>query len=215
MKKGERTRRRIVERSAEVFNTKGYFGSSMNDLMRETGLEKGGIYNHFGSKEELALEAFDYAAGIMDGRFRAALEGKERTTERLFAIVDVFDALVENPPVAGGCPVLNTAVESDDAHPALKKKAEEAMTGWLRLIGRIVKDGVRGGELREDTDPREVASVIVATLEGALMMSKLYEDSAHMRRAGEHLRGYIETLALTKTRATSTHLGEGAALERE
>ncbi len=53
--KGERTRRRIVESAAAVFNTRGYRGSSMSDLVRETGLEKGGIYNHFGSKEELSI----------------------------------------------------------------------------------------------------------------------------------------------------------------
>ena len=74
MKKGERTRRRIVECSAPVFNTKGYAGASMSDLVLVTGLEKGGIYNHFGSKEQLALEAFDYATGIMRERFRQALE---------------------------------------------------------------------------------------------------------------------------------------------
>ena len=83
--KGEKTRRRIVEKAAGVFNTKGYFGSSMTDLVREIGLEKGGIYNHFASKEELALEAFDYAVGTMQERFQAALEGKEGALERLFA----------------------------------------------------------------------------------------------------------------------------------
>ncbi|HET7478018.1 MAG TPA: TetR/AcrR family transcriptional regulator [Rubrobacteraceae bacterium] len=195
MRKGERTRRRILERSAPVFNTKGYFGASMSDLIRASGLEKGGIYNHFGSKEELALESFDYAAGIMRARFDAALADREGAIERLFAVVDVLGALVEDPPVAGGCPVLNTAVESDDAHPALKARAEEAMIGWLRLIGRIVKDGARDGELRTDTDPREVASVVVATLEGALMISKLCDDPSHMQRAVGHLKGYIETLA--------------------
>ena len=54
VKKGERTRRVIVEKAAALFNTRGYFGSSINDLTRETGLEKGGIYSHFSSKEELA-----------------------------------------------------------------------------------------------------------------------------------------------------------------
>ena len=74
MKKGEKTRRRIVETSAGIFNTKGYFGTSMSDLVREVGIEKGGIYNHFGSKAELALAAFDHAAGIMRERLRVARE---------------------------------------------------------------------------------------------------------------------------------------------
>ena len=187
VKKGERTRRVIVEKAAALFNTRGYFGSSMNDLMQETGLEKGGIYNHFSSKEELACAAFDYSAALMRERFEAALASREGAVERLFAVVDVLGCLADDPPVAGGCPILNTAVESDGANPELKERAGEAMSGWLRLLGRIVKEGVRTGELTPDTDPRKTASVVLATLEGAVMLSRLCDDPAHMSRAVEHL----------------------------
>ena len=192
--KGERTRRRIVESAAAVFNTRGYFGSSMSDLVQETGLEKGGIYNHFGSKEELALEAFEFSTGIMRRRFASALEGREGALERLFVIVDVLGGLAEDPPVAGGCPILNTAVESDDTHPVLKERAREAMEGWLRLVGSTTKEGVRTGEFRQDADPRETASVVVATLEGAVMLSKLHNDPAHMKMAVDHLKRHLESL---------------------
>lgn len=195
MRKGERTRRRILERSAPVFNTKGFFGASMNDLVLASGLEKGGIYNHFQSKEQLALEAFDYVVEVMRGRFREALDGREGTIERLFAIVDVLGALAEDPPVPGGCPVLNTAVEADGAHPALKERAAGAMDGWLRLVGREVKEGVRSRELSSGTDPRAVASVVVATLEGAVMLSRLEGDPEHMRRAVKHLKDHLRSLA--------------------
>ncbi len=195
MKKGEMTRRRIVERSAPVFNTKGYAGASMSDLVLVTGLGKGGIYNHFGSKEELALEAFDYAAGIMRERFREALEIEGGALERLFAIVDVLGAVAGDPPVAGGCPVLNTAVESEGAHPALKERAAEATSGWLRLVGREVREGVKSGELSPRADPRAVASVVVATLEGAVMLSRLHDDPAHMERAVMHLKDHLRSLA--------------------
>jgi TetR/AcrR family transcriptional regulator, transcriptional repressor for nem operon len=194
MRKGERTRRRILERSAPVFNTKGFFGASMHDLVLASGLEKGGIYNHFSSKEQLALEAFDYVVEVMRGRFDAALEGKESALERLFAIVDVLGALAEDPPVQGGCPILNTAVESEGVHPALKERAAEAMSGWLRLVGREVKEGVKSGELLPATDPRSVASVVVATLEGAVMLSRLYDDPDHMRRAVDHLKEHLSSL---------------------
>ncbi len=197
--KGERTRRRIVESAAAVFNTRGYFGSSMSDLVRETGLEKGGIYNHFGSKLELALEAFEFSTGITRRRFVSALEGREGALERLFAVVDVLGGLAEDPPVAGGCPILNTAVESDNAHPILKERAREAMDGWLRLVGSLIKEGIRTGELRPDAAPRETASVVVATLEGAVMLSRLHNDPAHMRRAVDHLKRHLESLARPRT----------------
>ena len=205
---GERTRRKIVEKAAPVFNTKGYFGTSMSDLVRETGLEKGGIYGHFAGKEELAVASFEYAAGVMRERFAADLAGKEGALEKLFAIIDVLGGMVEDPPVEGGCPVLNTAVESDDANPVLKERAQRAMDGWLRLVGRTVKDGVASGELSPEADPRELASVVVGTLEGALMLSKLCDDSAHMGRAVGHLKRHLRSLARPDEARASRHREE-------
>src|SRR5215218_9602666 len=194
MSKGERTRRRIVERSAPMFNTKGYSGTSVGDVAREAELEKAGIYNHFSGKEDLALAAFDFSTGIMRRRYKVALEGKEGALERLLAFAGVLSGLIDDPPVAGGCPVLNTAVEADDANPALKERAAEAATDWLRLVGSVVKQGVASGELRTDADPREVASVVVATLEGALMLGKLLDDPEHLRRAEKLVARYLRSL---------------------
>jgi AcrR family transcriptional regulator len=198
MRKGQKTRRAIVERSAPVFNTKGYYGTSMSDLVRETGLEKGGIYGHFSGKEELAVASFEYAVGVMRERFEAVLADKEGTVERLYAVVDVLGCMVEEPPVKGGCPILNTAVESDDTNPVLKERATEAMDGWLRLVGSIIKEGIERGELSPEADPRQTASVVVATLEGALMMSKLCDDPEHMERAVGHLKRHLKSLSLPK-----------------
>jgi TetR/AcrR family transcriptional repressor of nem operon len=194
MSKGERTRRRIVERSAPIFNTRGYSGTSVGEVAREAELEKAGIYNHFAGKEDLALAAFDFSTGIMRRRFEKALEGEEGVLVRLLAIVDEFGRLIEDPPVAGGCAMLNTAVESDDAHPALKERAAWVATDWLRLVGGLVKEGVASGELKADADPREAATVVVATLEGALMLGKLLDDPEHLRRAERQVARYLRSL---------------------
>ena len=85
MSKGARTREQIVERAAALFNQHGYHGASISDVMAATGLEKGGIYRHFSSKEELALAAFAYATDKMKERFTSALAGKESSLERLRA----------------------------------------------------------------------------------------------------------------------------------
>jgi AcrR family transcriptional regulator len=195
MTKGEQTRQRIVSRAALVFNIHGFAGTSMGQLTRATGLEKGGIYNHFPSKEALALAAFDYAVDLTAKRFATALAGKESAVERLLAIVGVFELYVDNPSVPGGCPVLNTAIEADDTYPALRERAQAAMTDWQRLIGSTVKAGVRKGELRPEADPRTVASILTATLEGALMLSQLFGEAIHMRRAIDHISAYIQSLA--------------------
>jgi len=106
MSKGEETREMILARAAQLFSRQGYFGSSLSDIMHETGLEKGGIYNHFTSKEQLALEAFDYSVELVRRRTRLAFAGKTNAVDRLLAIITVFQELVEDPPLVGGCPIL-------------------------------------------------------------------------------------------------------------
>ncbi len=192
MRDAKQTRDTILARAAPLFNKKGYTGVSISDVMEATGLQKGGIYNHFESKEQLALAVFDYALRRVRRRFVKALLGKQTAVERLMAILSVMQRYVTDPPVAGGCPVQNTAVDSDDAHPALRARARQGMDELQDYIRQTLEHGVAQGELRADIDPDEVASVFLATLEGALMLSKLYDDSAHMDRAVAHLTQYIE-----------------------
>jgi TetR/AcrR family transcriptional regulator, transcriptional repressor for nem operon len=196
MSKGEQTRERILARSAQLFNRQGYFGASLTDIMRETGLEKGGIYNHFSSKEQLALEAFDYSYGLIQQRLRQALVGKLNAIERLLAIVSVFQGIAEDLPVVGGCPILNTAIEADDANELLRDRARSAMDDWRTTIHRIVNKGIDRQQIRPGVDADEVATILIATLEGAIMLSNLYKDPIHMERAAGHIVRYIETIKL-------------------
>jgi TetR/AcrR family transcriptional repressor of nem operon len=194
MSKGEQTRERILASSAQLFNRQGYFGASLADIMRETGLEKGGIYNHFSSKEQLALESFDYAYGLIQERVRQALSGKFNAIERLLAIVTVFQGILEDPQVAGGCPILNTAIEADDANEVLRDRARSAMDNWRTTIHRIVNKGIERQQIRPGVDADEVASILIATLEGAIMLSNLYKDPLHIQRAADHIAHYIQTI---------------------
>jgi TetR/AcrR family transcriptional regulator, transcriptional repressor for nem operon len=194
MNKGIKTRAAILERSAPIFNTLGYAGASLQDLVRATGLQKGGLYNHYDSKETLALAAFDYAVEQFGARYQAAVDGADTATNKLLALSKAMLRNYEDPPVAGGCIVLNTAIESDDSNPALRERARVAMTKLLALIGYTVKAGKASGELRSDVDPREIATLLVAIYEGALMLSKLYGERAHVQRAERHMAALIRSL---------------------
>jgi TetR/AcrR family transcriptional regulator, transcriptional repressor for nem operon len=195
MSKAQVTRNFIIQQAAEVFNQQGYQGASISDIMEATHLKKGGIYNHFQSKDELALAAFDYAVGQVRQRYSVALRGKRHALDRLQAIVETFCATAESPPIKGGCPLLNTAIESDDTHPALRDRAQQAMTHWQMMICKVIRGGIQRQELRADTDSETVSTILTASLEGALMMSQLYGDRIHLERTKSHLLSYIRTLA--------------------
>lgn len=194
MRKGEQTREHIIEQAAGLFNQKGFAGASLSDIMEATGLQKGGIYRHFGSKEELAAEAFDFAARRMGARFAAALEGRRSAVERLRAIIRVYVGVPLDPPVPGGCPVLSAAVESDYGDTPLRERVRAVMDELRALVHRVVRSGVERGELRAEADPEQVATVFTASLEGAIMLTQLYDDPVHVRRAAVHLEEYLERL---------------------
>lgn len=188
----------ILAQAVQVFSVRGFAGMSMDELVRVTGLTKGGIYNHFDSKDDLALEAFDYSVEVMRGRFKQQLEGKRTTQSRLLAVIEMFNSLLEEPLFAGGCVLLTTAVEADDTHPALRERARQALDDWRAVIIRTINKGIELGDVRPDTDSEAVATVMVSALEGAIMMSKTYGDMAHMQRMVDHLRAYIEMILIEK-----------------
>ena len=202
MRKGEQTRQEIIRKAAPIFNQKGYSGAALSDLMRATGLEKGGIYRHFESKQELAGDAFDHAWKIaMDTRF----EG----TEEIPDAVDRLKQVVRNfrdrraGLVPGGCPLMNTAIDSDDGNPQLRAKARQALSSWLDRLQSITEEGQRRGEVRSDVDSAKSATLIAGTLEGGLMMSRLQRKEEPLDLACRHLEEYLET----KVRARRSKAG--------
>ncbi|MCC0179771.1 TetR/AcrR family transcriptional regulator [Waterburya agarophytonicola K14] len=193
MSKAQETKTRIIRQSAELFNLKGYAGSSMSDIMQATGLKKGGIYNHFASKEELALAAFDYAVSLLTQRVWSVVKTKRNAIDRLLALVSSYLTYIDNPPIVGGCPILNTAIETDDLDSPLRDRALQAINSWRDLIIRIIEKGIKKGEVRSTVEPDTVATIIICNIEGAMMMSKLAKNPIHMRRAIAHLQSYIKT----------------------
>lgn len=192
MTKGEQTRQHIIRQAATVFNQRGFTGSSISDVMASTGLQKGGIYRHFASKEELALASFDYAQAQSTSRLQAAVSAETGAIRQLLAVVAAFRAITSDPPVPGGCPILNTIVDSDDGDPALRARVREVVVGWEALIAGIVEAGLADGSVRAGTNPRAVAAVMVASLEGGILLSRAHRSTTYFQHVAQHLAQYIE-----------------------
>jgi TetR/AcrR family transcriptional repressor of nem operon len=192
MRKGEQTRQEIIRKAAPIFNQRGYDGAALSDLMRATGLEKGGIYRHFESKQQLAGEAFDYA-------WKLAIDTRFEGTQDVPNAVDRLKLFVRNfrerraGLVPGGCPLLNTAIDSDDGRPQLRRKARQALDYWLDRLQSIAEEGKRRREVHSAVDPAELAVLIVSTLEGGLMVSRLQRRDDALDFACRHLAEYLET----------------------
>ena len=191
MSKGGKTRQRIVAEAATLFNRRGFDGGSIADLMEATGLEKGGIYRHFSTKEELAAEAFDYA-------WQAATDGLMRDLDSIPNSVNKLKRFIMNfverrSSVPGGCPLLNTAIDADDGNAVLRDRARKALHQWQDLLSEIVRVGIKGKEIRNGVNPKKLVRLIVGSLEGALMISRLERNRNALLEAQSRLESYLES----------------------
>ncbi len=205
MSKAEQTKAKIIEKAAILFNQKGYAGVSISDIMQATGLKKGGIYNHFDGKDELSIAAFDYAVNLVTKRVWNAVKQEKNATARLKALVNIHLEYIDNPPIPGGCPIMNTAIEWDDTHSVLgnsnigiilRDRSKKAMNSWRNLIIMIVKKGIKKREIKPNVESDTVATILISSIEGGIMISKLYQDSIHLKKVITNLQKYLANLAL-------------------
>lgn len=199
MNKGQQTRRAIVAEAAPLFNQKGFAGTSLADLMRATGLQKGGIYRHFSGKEELAAEAFDYSWGKAVDERLAGVAEIPNCVERLKKTIENFVELRVGL-VPGGCPLMNTAVEADDGNVRLRARAKTALQNWTARLTKITAEGIAKNQISRNVDARDLAQLIIGSLEGALLIARLQKSNAPLRNVRRHLDDYLEQSVRAKER---------------
>lgn len=192
--KSEQTKQFIVERSSPVFNTKGYMGTSMQDIMDATGLTKGGLYGNYKSKEAIAFAAFDYNVQKIMDKMTKMIKAEKNAPEKLHAILRFYKDYYFEPPVMGGCPILNMAIEADDTHPGLRLKVVEALEVLRSALIHILKKGQSYGQIKPETEITKFATVFLSTIEGGIMMSKAYQDFRYLKDCLAHLSALTEQI---------------------
>jgi len=192
MTKGERTRQLIIEKAAPLFNKKGYAGTSLSDIMKVTGLAKGGVYGNFKNKDEIAALTFEYAYSKIKTAILMKLSGCNTSLEKLVGILQFYRNYITNPPIEGGCPLLNTSVEADDSFPFLKTRARAAQNEMLGSLVNIFQAGKKNGEFIEDIQPQKEAENMYALIEGGIVMAKINDNPSILHRILDRIREHIE-----------------------
>ena len=173
MSKAEKTRQFILEKTAPIFNKKGYAGTSLNDMTDATGLTKGSIYGNFTNKDDVALAAFDFNVQKVRNIISHEMASHETVREQLLVYVNVYEDFLKHPFPVGGCPILNTSVEADDTHEPLKQKACDAVMAWKNNITKLIKKGIDNNEFKGTVDAEQAALTLIAMIEGAIMITKV------------------------------------------
>lgn len=189
--KTERTKQFIIERTAPVFNEKGYAGTSLTDLTNATGLTKGSIYGNFENKDDVALAAFDFNFNRVTLYIKDKILATDNSIERLMVYPKVYRDFLTIPFLKPGCPILNTSTEADDTHPKLRERASNALTFWKTSIENQIKRGIQRGEIKDNTNTTEITVILMALIEGAIMQAKVTGKPTELRIAMNYLEKLI------------------------
>ncbi len=197
----EATRARILEAALELFHTRTFNGTSINEIVEKAGITKGALFHHFKGKVDLG-----YA--VIDGPLRRKIN--ETWTRPLTASVDpVTDILAiiasfseevdvdsENSPesLSHGCPLNNLAQELSTQDQGFREKLTAIYDEWQNAIEQAFCAGVEAGNVRPDVDPKIAATSIVAFLEGCIGTIKVYQNKDHMSCLGQGLGIFLNSM---------------------
>lgn len=190
--KSDRTKSFIIERTASVFNKKGFAGTSLSDLTEATGLTKGALYGNFENKEDIALAVFDFNTASLRNSLHARASVHENSIDKLMTIPQFCRENFHILAAQGGCPVVNTASEADDTQPLLKRKVNHTISRWKKNLELTILQGIRRKEIKSKTDPSRYASLFIALFEGGILLSKSTGDISFLNHCADRMEEIIK-----------------------
>jgi TetR/AcrR family transcriptional regulator, transcriptional repressor for nem operon len=194
--KAEQTRQYIIERTAPLFNKKGFDGTTLSDLTQATGLTKGALYGNFRDKEEIGLAAFRYTIAKVRDKVKKELESAPTYKDQLISLLEFYADYVFNPPVAGGCPLLNTAIEADDNRPSMRSIVTKELMQTVDFIADLIAKGIAAGEFKKGIKPKELAYSFFCSIEGALMFSRVERSREPMDIIVTHCKRTLDQISI-------------------
>jgi len=190
--RSEETRKLIIEKTAHIFNRKGYSGTSLADLTVATKLTKGSIYGNFENKEAVALEAFKYNFDNLGKRIMAYVGKEENARDRLLAFTRFYRDDFNTMKYVGGCPLLNTGADSDDTNKKLKNEVVKAFESTLDLLAEIIEGGKQTRQIKSNIESRRYATLFFALIEGGILLSKTTNQKQYLLEVCERIDKIVE-----------------------
>ncbi len=189
--RGRASRERIVERAADLFAERGIAATSVDEVLAAAGAGKGQFYHYFRSRDELAAAAVGYrCAQVLAGLTQAlggvsSLAGLEKA---LAEFVTGFEQMG-----LPGCPIGTLATEVASRNEAARLQAAAGFDAWERLLADALERMRQRGELRPDAQPAVLATGLLASIEGGMVLSQARKDAASLRSAVDAGLGQLRT----------------------
>jgi len=193
MSKAEKTRQLIIDKTASIFNTKGYSATSLSDITEATGLTKGSIYGNFKDKDEVVVAAFKHNAGLRSAGLKAIVQQGNNPLVTFKAMIEYYRHSLPSVLLQGGCPMLNAATEADDHLLFLQEPVKQQFLGWQHQFSQVIKAGQAQGLLKAELDAESYALQFIMLIEGGILISRTFEDRKHMNLALDRILLILST----------------------
>lgn len=187
---------KIIHEALRLFSLKGFLGTSIQDILKAANTSKGGLYNHFQSKEDLFLAVLKEAQGIWRERNLAGLDQLGSPVEKVKKLLenyrDCYLKDTENFP--GGCVFVTLSVELDDQRPHLSREINKGFLGFKAMLKRLLDEGKDSGELLAQVDTEGLTEMIFAGMLGTSVNYGTEKSMASLDNSINALIDYLKGL---------------------
>jgi TetR/AcrR family transcriptional repressor of nem operon len=197
--RGAATRDQILDGAERLIHLRGYRGTSLDDVLRETGVGKGNFYYYFKSKEDLGYAIIRRVTRrlIDDGLAAAFADPAADPVEQVHRFLDRVVSTHRERNCVGGCPIGNLASELSDVHEGFRRRLAEIFAQWRRSVTDALGRARSSGRLGQRCEPAAVADFLVAGLEGAILLARVTRDIAVLERCVEELKRHLALYAVS------------------
>jgi AcrR family transcriptional regulator len=196
MKNSPDLKEKIIHESMKLFSLKGFLSTSIHDIMREANTSKGGLYNHFKSKDEIFSAVLSEARKIWRNRNLEGLDRIEKPVEKVKKLLENYRDryLKDAKTFPGGCIFVTLSVELDDQNAAFSRELNEGFHRLKQMIRRYLDQGKAFGELRPDVNTEAVTEMIFSGMLGASVIYGTEKSSESLDRCINALIDYLNNL---------------------
>lgn len=194
-------REQIIDAAARLIHLRGYKSTSIEDILRATGIGKGNFYYYFASKEELGFAILDWQTSRFAERvLQKAFGGKRNPLEQIQAYLDLLLDLARKSRCRGGCPVGNLAQELSDTHEGFRRRLDRAFEAWRAFLEGVLRRARAEGRLRPGADPARLSRFLLAGIEGAILLAKVRKDPDVLAECFGELKAHLATWTVAAQR---------------
>ncbi len=176
---------KIIFEAMKLFSVNGYLSTSMKDIIQAAQTSKGGIYNHFTSKEELFFHVLAEAKKIWREKNLHGIEENTRPVDKIRILLENFRDryLKDSDDFPGGCIFIALSVDLSDNYPHLSQEINKGFVSLKAMIKRWLDQGKARGELKEDVKTEAAVEVIFTGMLGATVVYGLDKSSSNLDRS--------------------------------